>query len=146
MKKQVLSIAVRASLLLALTVVTAYAVTSSRVVITIPFGFNAGDASIPAGIYTISETRTSHILLIRNQQGAGAFLSTLSLDASQVPSKPKLVFHRYGTEYFLAQVSFGGHEAYTMTKSRAEREFLKGKSNSRAMGELKPDLIYINAE
>jgi hypothetical protein len=146
MKKQGLTTPLVASLMLALTIVTTFAGTSAKAVSTIPFAFTAGDVTVPAGIYTVSETNTPRILLIRNPHRPVAYVSTLCLDSGKGLAEPKLVFHRYGDRYFLALISLGGDGRYTMPTSRAEREILNGKSNSRAGNEMKPERIYIDAQ
>lgn len=146
MKKQVLSIAVTASLLVALAVITACAGTSATSVSTIPFGFTAGALTVPAGTYTISETQTPGVLLLSDEQGHRHFISTQGPADSKDPAKAELVFHRYGEQYFLARISYGTQGAYMLGMSRAERETVNGKSNSLAKNEQKPELVHIGVQ
>ena len=80
---------------------------SGSVHATIPFAFTAGEATLPAGEYTIQRvSETSGALLIRSEDGtAGAAVlaaSTLARGRTSLPGK--LVFHRYEGTYFLAEV------------------------------------------
>jgi hypothetical protein len=146
MKKQVLRAPLTASLLLALTIVTSHAGTTAKVVSTIPFAFTAGEATVPAGTYTICETNLPSILLIRDPQHAVAYVSILFTDNGKGRAKPQLVFHRYGDRYFLSLITLGTEGRYTLPMSRAEREFRHGKSNSLAKYEPKPELICVDAQ
>jgi hypothetical protein len=63
-------------------------------------------------------------IAIRNSEKAAKILALTngreSLEASETS---KLVFHRYGSQYFLAQVwSAGNSEGRELPRSRAERE------------------------
>jgi uncharacterized membrane protein len=145
MKKQVLTTAVMASLLVMLVVITAYAGVSAKAVATIPFAFTAGRLTAPAGTYTLAETVIAGVLQLRNAQGSTSFISTKCGADVEKPAKVQLIFHRYGERYFLAQISYGVMGGYLLPMSAAEREARDGKSNSLAKNELQPELVYIDA-
>lgn len=129
MKKQVLSIAVTASLLVALAVITAYAGTSGKAVATIPVSFTVGKLAVSSGTYTISETQTAGILALTDEQGRqrGFFFIRCPADSKDL-AKRELVFHRYGKQYFLAQIIFGEERGYQLLMSPAELETVKSNS------------------
>jgi hypothetical protein len=145
MKKQVLTTAVMASLLITLGVITAYAGVSAKAVATIPFAFTAGRLTAPAGTYTIAETPIAFVLRLQNAQGRTRLISTQCAADVEEPAKVQLIFHRYGDRYFLAQISFGVNGGYILHMSPAEREIRNDKSSSLAKNELKPELVYIDA-
>jgi hypothetical protein len=146
MKKHLYSVSVTVSLLIAMAVVAAHAGTSANATATIPFGFTAGSVSYPAGKYTIGETEMQGVLALRNARRHVWFISTLYSESGYDHAKPRLVFRRYGDRHFLTQVSFGIDGGRILPMSPAEREFLKGRSAALSKNELKPELVYIDAE
>ncbi len=71
----------------------------------VPFSFKAGGGTLPAGDYSISETgMTSEPVLLRvGLRGVELIMPNNTESRNDVKS-PKLVFHRYGDEYFLAEI------------------------------------------
>ena len=90
-----------------------------------PFDFIVNGKTLPAGEYRVDAISTSTgTIAIRNSEKAAKILALTngreSLEASETS---KLVFHRYGSQYFLAQVwSAGNSEGRELPRSRAERE------------------------
>ena len=100
---------------------TANAQTANRAVANIPFAFSAGEQKLPAGKYVISATE-SKIQRIRSLDGR--FSAVLQMQAVQgkVVETGKLVFHRYGDRYFLAQFWTPAYDTgLEAATSRAER-------------------------
>ena len=78
---------------------------SSRFRADIPFDFTVGNATLPAGTYTVSEIGPG-VLVIRNEirgQNAAIVLANSSHAARRYDSVA-LIFHRSGNTYFLGQV------------------------------------------
>lgn len=94
-------------LAVALAVVSANAQSSAnRVVANVPFEFSVGYKALPAGTYSVqSIVSAGDGLLIQSTDGKISALR-LSDATRQIKEKPKarLVFHRYGERYFLAEV------------------------------------------
>ena len=67
----------------------------------VPFAFTVGQKQLPAGSYGISGGQST--IVIRNGETGAGTLSVVRRD-SYGKSSPKLVFHRLGSQYFLAQV------------------------------------------
>ena len=95
-----------------------------KVLATIPFAFNVGDKTLPAGRYTITVLNPASdrkILQLRSTSGrATAMILTTSVTGNPVEDA-KLVFHRYGDRYFFAQAQIGGDEMRHRHKPQAER-------------------------
>lgn len=73
----------------------------------IPFAFQMGGKTLPAGTYQVSTSQT--ILGVHGTDG-GAFVMTDRLEANGVETiwqNPTLVFERQGSEYVLLQVWTG---------------------------------------
>lgn len=117
--------------LLALTVAVAFttAATSANpqsrtIVAKIPFAFTVGDKALPAGQYTVrAASQNGDVLAIQNRESDQAAMRlTNSIIAGKVPENAKLVFHRYGPRYFLAEVwSPGDSTGRKLLKSNEER-------------------------
>src|SRR6266404_7699939 len=106
MKKQALKTFTMWSLLLMLTAVSVVA-QSERSKITIPFSFIVGEKTLPAGEYTLEPNRrdSDRFWLFQSRDGRTSCLSTtMPVRANQTQEETKLVFHRYGDQYFLSQI------------------------------------------
>ncbi len=92
----------------------------------IPFDFMVGDETLPAGTYTFAHPTTMpDVLLIRSLDGhESVVVITRGVQESRTPpDETKLVFTRYGDQYFLAQAWIVGEiEGREFLKSRTESE------------------------
>ena len=99
---------------------------SQRMRARIPFAFNVGQTSLPAGEYTIAVLNPNSdrkVLQIRSADGKlSALIQTGALN-TKVREQAKLVFNRYGNRYFFAQAQMAGEStALAAVKSNAERK------------------------
>ena len=113
--------------ILFLAIMAAAQVTKAQqaVIVDVPFDFTAGDTKLPAGEYTVGKSSTySPALKIARADGRDAILVPSNATQSNAPqSESKLVFHKYGDRYFLAQVwSAGSAQGRQLMKSNAEKE------------------------
>jgi hypothetical protein len=77
--------------------------------VTIPFAFGVEDHSLPAGQYLVFTVTPERSIRIVSTDGKhSAIVNDLPNYASQPSPNSRLVFHRYGNEYFLAQVWTAG--------------------------------------
>ena len=94
----------------------------------IPFAFNVGKTSLPAGEYTVTVLNPSsdrQVLQIRSKDGRSSALihsnETTPINLANA-DKAKLVFNRYGDTYFFAQAQMAGDSTvWAALKTRAER-------------------------
>ena len=97
---------------LLLTAVTLVAQTtpSQRLMkVNIPFSFGVEGHSLPAGEYTIYTLTPERSVRIVSADGKhSAIVNTLPNYASSPSTNSRLVFHKYGNEYVLAQVWTAG--------------------------------------
>ena len=84
--------------------------TSQRLMkVNIPFAFGVEDHSLPAGEYLVFTVTPERSIRIVSTDGKhSAIVNTLPNYASLPSENSRLVFHRYGNEYFLAQVWTAG--------------------------------------
>ncbi len=74
----------------------------------VPFAFAVGSAQLPAGTYEVKSANSgaSAIMILNMQTNAGA-MANAGREQSR-DTEPKLVFHRVGSQYFLAEIWRGG--------------------------------------
>lgn len=113
-----------------LTIVFAAAAVSTkgqstpRVKAEIPFEFVVGDKTLPAGEYwVLSTNQDGSALRIRNEKTSeGANRLTNSIEPRRSDTRARLVFHRYGQTYYLAEVWAGGDATgRQLLRSNSER-------------------------
>ena len=124
-----LALIVTLALVTAVISVNAQSANSNRVVANVPFEFSVGYKSMPAGEYSVQTiTSASNGLLIRSADGK---ISALRLsDATETrKDKPaaRLVFHRYGERYFLAEVWNGTDNTGRVLRPSQEESTLAGE-------------------
>jgi hypothetical protein len=106
-----------------------------RFVATIPFEFKIGKATLPAGDYGIqcsSLLTDTKVLRVKSSDRADSAMIQASTVRGRSSGTTKLVFNRYGNEYFLAQLWVSGDEAgIQVRKSNAERDLSKQIAQTR---------------
>lgn len=121
MKKQLFAL-----LGLGLLMATAFAYAQTGVVkMNIPFNFIVGKTTLPAGDYTIENVSDSAqaILVANSDRTSTAMLLANACESTTAAPKTKLVFHRYGNQYFLAQIWKAGNDrGQELPQSRRETE------------------------
>ena len=97
-------------------------ITSHGVTAMIPFDFIIGEKTLPAGRYLVSSaTSDSAGLKIQNQEGKSvAFRLSNPLTETSQKRKVRMVFHRYGQQYFLTQVWSGDGDGRELRRSKLE--------------------------
>jgi hypothetical protein len=88
----------------------------------VPFPFTAQGSSFPAGAYEVTKP-TKMNLALRNLKGqATLFVIALPASSKEADGSVKVVFHRYGSEYFLSLISAGSWmSTYRFKMSKDER-------------------------
>jgi hypothetical protein len=148
MKKQVIKIFSMLSLAVTLTVAAVYANPTDTLKANIPFDFSVGNKTLPPGVYTVRPITSTGMLRIRREDGREAvMIQTNGVMARRAQDQTKLVFRRYGNQYFLAQVwTAGDSNGRELWKSRTERELIKKGSNYLAKNAVEPEVVCIVAE
>jgi len=85
----------------------------TRVIASIPFAFNVGKTTLPAGRYTITVLNPSSdrkILQIRSMNGRSSAVILTTGIIGNTSEKAKLVFERYGDRYVFAQAQMAGDD------------------------------------
>lgn len=93
----------------------------------IPFAFVVNGETVPAGQYTVELESGRSPLLVRGVNSAeGVWVLSNSTESLEASGKTKLLFHRYGNQYFLAQIWIGGERlGRELPESKRETELAK---------------------
>lgn len=144
--KRYLNTAIAMIILAGALTTSAYAQTAGQqpVVAKIPFDFNVGAKTLPAGKYTITIVNPASdrkVLQIRSSDGQGAAITQTTGVTGTASEKTKLVFHRYGDRYFFAQAKMAGDTmVLAALKSKAER------AQSNAIAKAGKGIVVVVAE
>ena len=129
--KGITMLALIVTLALATAVISANAqsANNNKVVANVPFEFSVGYKSMPAGEYSVQTIASaSDGLLIQSADGK---ISALRLSDAIQTSKDKpharLVFHRYGDRYFLAEVWNGADNTGRQLRQSQEERAAAGE-------------------
>ena len=149
MKKHLLHIAATLSLCLMLGV-AAKAQVTRQMTVTVPFAFNIGKTSLPAGTYTVygTGTRSGDGFLLRDAKGqVKAVFNGQQVQSEELRSASRLEFRRYGDKYFLGRVwSAGNNIGRELQQSRLERETAKGADRHLAQKGVKPEVVSVTTQ
>jgi hypothetical protein len=124
---------VLSGLLVTLGIVTVVAQTNLRLKANIPFEFMVSGKTLPAGEYAITPQASSGVTAIENDETRDfAFALTNSVETLGYSDQSKLIFHRYGNQYFLSQIWMeGSSTGREVPMSKAEKEARQTASNHR---------------
>ena len=107
---------------------TAKAQSSPQVRASIPFAFQVGSMHMPAGLYVVS-LRSEHLVFLQSQgpgKQASTFVVVTPSENGKIQRNGRLVFHRYGEEYFLREVwEAQSKQGIAFAPSRQENEILR---------------------
>jgi hypothetical protein len=120
--KRVLCLAV-ATFAVCLTAITTHAQSSLKLRFHAPFAFTVENTTFPAGEYEVTQPDRL-ILMLRNvKDQSSAFEHMLPAQSrKEADGRLRVVFHRYGSEYFLAAVSDGSYQStYDLRLSKQEK-------------------------
>ncbi len=108
--------------------------TSRLAVVTVPFAFESGSAHLPAGTYTISLSGAQ--LMSVSSAGKDGSMSLVRHAAdTQNSANTRVVFHRYGNQYFLREVWDEGATNHVVTvETRAEAKVRKASTTITVAG------------
>ena len=129
---------------LALLMSAAAQAQTTHLTITVPFKFTAGNVQLPAGEYEVTAVGPwgGPTLSVHNvNSNAGTLVLSTSSRSQKPTADAKLVFHRYGNQYFLAEVwnrhsSLGNQIQDQLAASGVGKEPIEGRSRADRVGEV----------
>lgn len=122
--------------------VAAQAQTASRtqLVADIPFQFNVGNQTMPAGEYTVKQVNPSSdhaVLQLRAKDGSRTVMIQMNNVIGKAKEGSQLIFNHLGGEYYFAQTWISGEgtgwQASTSKAERSARTELAGMKPSTEM-------------
>ena len=147
MRKQLFGTFAILSLLLALVVVSVEAQSERRITAHVPFAFQIGNKTLPAGDYSVKRV-SQNALLVVSADGEQSVITqaprSIEGNVNAKPGAEKLVFRQYGDQHFLAQVWMAkGSAGRALDMTKAERKV--AEDFKLAQNGAKPQLIEISA-
>ena len=111
----------------------------------VPFAFSVGSAQLPAGTYEVKNMgQGNSSILIQNDETSAAALSTAGREQPR-QTNAKLVFHRVGNSYFLAEVwRSSTAEGMIVPTSNQEKELEKELRASNTKGGYEEVVVALN--
>lgn len=117
MKRTMMKLTAALALAVTFGIATAYAQTNANLRADVPFNFMVGKIAIPSGDCGVVLSSQAARVACGDEQAAIVGLRATA-DAT---GQPKLVFHKYGDQYFLAEV-WTESKGLIVAESPAERE------------------------
>lgn len=92
--------------------------------VNIPFGFHVGDTMLPAGRYAVDTDTARNIVRVRStDMGKSILILTHVVGKYYGETQSRLVFNRYGDQYFLSQVwTPAGGPGRELHKTKREKQ------------------------
>ena len=149
MKKHLVHIAATLTILVAVGI-TASAQITRTMTVTVPFDFHIGKTALPAGTYTVYDTRTQSgdgFLMADDDGGPRVFFIAQPVKTGKTRSVARLDFRRYNDKYFLTRIwSAGSNIGRELQQSGLEREVAKTGERNVARKASKPESVTITSE
>jgi hypothetical protein len=100
----------------------------------VPFEFTMGNKTMPSGEYLVDPSLNANVMVFRSADRKHSYLIMGTAVTSPAGQRaPKLVFHRYGNQYFLSEVwTRGGDQGSQFPRTPRERELSSQQSNPAA--------------
>ena len=108
---------------LGLAVAGVQAQTPSRVEVNIPFEFSAGKTTLKSGVYTIKRM-SGNLVRLRNVNDDSAVIlnAPVNLSSTDADATERLVFNKYGDQYFLAQIWLTADSGRQLLREKKTRQ------------------------
>ena len=126
MRKRMCVSALAMGILVSLASLSAAAKSVDGMRVQIPFDFHVGERLIRAGSYTVrSMSDDESLLRISGDKGIASTTTNWAKERGNGEGRARLVFHKYGDQYFLAAVWGPDSTGRTITASKRERNLRK---------------------
>jgi hypothetical protein len=97
----------------------------------IPFRFHVASEAFPAGKYSVGEQGT--VTVVRQEGGQHKSAMAVGYSAAtRADGQPKLVFIRYGDDYFLRRILSGTETGRELPISKAEKALIASRQVDRS--------------
>jgi hypothetical protein len=94
--------------------------------VNVPFGFQNGSQHFAPGVYSIA-MENDHTMVIRGASQSWMAMTSVE-DHAQPAKRGTAVFHKYGDQYFLSEITVAGKCRHLyLTPSRTESQLRRGQ-------------------
>ena len=125
MKKKMTTLLAAATFAMTLAVASVHAQSAGSLSVTVPFQFAAAGKTLPAGDYYVRRTLDGARVILRIESKDGSisvYTQTHGVQTSQIQDESKLVFNKYGEQFYLSQVWAAGRSTgEELTRTSQER-------------------------
>ena len=123
MKNQIYKLTAILAVFFGLAVANVQAQAPSKVEVNIPFEFSAGKETLKAGVYTIKRM-SGNLVTLRNVDDDSAVIlnAPVNLSSTNADAGERLVFNKYGDEYFLAQIWLSADSGRQVLKEKKQQQ------------------------
>jgi len=104
MKIQIMRSIAIVGLFFMLAIASVSAQTPSSAEVSIPFDFSAGTAKLKAGDYSVKKLSGNALAIRRDGKTTALLNAPLTIGSRDSKAGERLVFNRYGEQYFLSQI------------------------------------------
>ena len=112
---------------------------STDTITKVPFAFNVGSSEMPRDTYRVSKFGGhTDVFMISSLRHSVILFG--QPDGRRTDESPRLVFHKYGDQYFLREFWTGGSTGFSLPESREERQVVE-----RIAGRSTPERIVVLA-
>lgn len=92
----------------------------------VPFDFQVGDRLVRAGAYTIRAFGADEqVLRVTSDKGSAVTTTNYATERGNGEGRARLVFHKYGDQYFLVAIWGADSTGRTLAESKRERNLRK---------------------
>ena len=141
MKKHLINTMAIATFITTIAVASARAQNAPTVSVSIPFDFEVAGKTMKAGDYQVRLEGLRSLLKIENRETLRTtFVMISPLGRRDIQNESKLVFNRYGSQYFLSQVWIAGRSSGDEVREDATERGIRREMA--ALGH-KPDRVEV---
>jgi hypothetical protein len=133
MKSQVTRIL---SIGIALVAVAAVQAQEKTVTANVPFSFYMGASAMAQGAYNVNELSHGTVVCLRSKEAAKT-VTTYEISGNKKTEPGRLVFHRYGNTYFLAEIWTGDTSIGEGLSMSAREKELAQHGSSKTLAEIR---------
>lgn len=121
--------------------------TSVLVIADIPFNFIVGDKTLPVGKYTVRRASDDGKgLRISSLDGKSSVMRLSNLaEGTSKNRNARMVFHRYGQQYFLAEVWTGENYGRQLLKCKRERHLRQELASNASKSDAPYEIVEVVA-
>jgi hypothetical protein len=104
----------------------------TRLIARVPFEFAVGDTNLPRDTYHLSRMSEHRNMILLRGDRTGVFVRTIEESVRRDGSRPSLLFHRYGDQYFLREIRWEETARFDLPETKAERAAAEGRADRAA--------------